>query len=75
MELYEVVNKLVGPIEPIGETNADNLSFENLIAMTNLVDKLLFAIDRVSTLKDRPEYSVKRSGELAHKFINDVRAN
>jgi hypothetical protein len=36
MEIYDVVNKLVGPIMPVGKTETDETRFENLRVMTEL---------------------------------------
>ena len=70
MEIYEIVVKLIGPIEPIGETNADNERLENLKEMTNLVDILIYDIGSVIKNKDRPEYSMKRAGKFADDFFD-----
>lgn len=73
MNVYDVVIKLIGPIEPIGETNTDNNRFENLKAMTELVDELLTDIDTVVYLnKDRSEYSRKRAGQFASEFYKKI---
>jgi hypothetical protein len=66
---YEIVKKIVGPINPVGETNEDDRRFENLMVMTSLVDKLLTDIDTVGMEKTREEYSRKRAGEFADKFL------
>ena len=67
MELIDVVRKLVGPIMPIGETNEDNRRYENLGAMVELVDRLVFDIDQVAMQKNRVEFSIKRAGERAER--------
>jgi len=73
MEIEDVVRKLVGPIEPIGETNTDNERFENLKVMTDVVDSLLSDIDRVAmNNKDRVEYSRKRAGQYASDFFDRI---
>ena len=70
MELHDVVKKLVGEIKPVGETREDDRRFENLKAMTGLVDLLLTDIDEVSHRNaDRVEFSMKRAGEHANKFL------
>ena len=69
MKIYDVVKKLVGEIEPIGETNTDNERFENLKNMTDLVDRLLSDIDSVAWRnKNRHEYSRSRAGKYADEF-------
>lgn len=69
MSLYEIVNKLVGEIQPIGETTEDSKRFENLKTMTVLVDDLLTDIDNVAQGKNRYEFSIKQAGEYADKFL------
>ena len=72
MEIYDVVTKLIGPVKPVGETNADNERFENLSNMCDLVDKLLTDIDDVGMQQDRHEFSRKRAGEYASKFLTRI---
>ncbi len=72
-DYHEIIKKLVGPIEPIGETNEDDRRYENLKTMITLVDSLLFDIDMVSIESDRIEYSMKRAGEKAKKFMEDIK--
>ena len=72
MDIHEIVKKLVGPIDPVGETNADDRRFENLKVMTELVGELLTDIDRVIPNKERVEFSMKRAGEHADKFYDEI---
>lgn len=73
MTIHEVVKKLIGEIAPVGETNTDNARFENLKAMTELVDLLLSDIDNVANEnKDRQEFSMKRAGEFASGFFDRI---
>jgi hypothetical protein len=72
MELVDIVRKLVGPIDPIGETNADANRFQNLQVITNLVDRLIGDIDRVASNKNRMEYSIQKAGNYATKFMDDL---
>lgn len=73
MELNDIVLKLIGPVEPIGETYEDNRRYKNLEELIKLVDHLLYNIDVVATGKDRVEYSIKRAGVLADEFLKDVK--
>lgn len=71
MELKDIVLRLVGPVDPVGETNTDNERIENLKALCELAEHLVCVIDEVAYRnKDSYEYSVKRSGEYAFNFIN-----
>ena len=72
MDLHEIVKKLVGKINPVGETNADNERFENLKVLCALVDNLIMDIDDMSFQnKDAHEFSVKRASEYAEKFLRE----
>lgn len=69
MEIYDVVIKLIGQIDPVGETRADEERYKNLVAMTKLVDRLLSDIDDVAHYnKDRAEFSMKKAGQFANSF-------
>lgn len=71
--IYEVITALVGPIDPIGETNADNKSFENLKTLTKVTDRLIFDIDRVGyNYKNNHQHSMKKASEFAVKFLNEL---
>ena len=72
MELIDVVRKLIGPVDPVGETNADDQRFKNLQVLTELVDRLVFDIDQVGMQKNRAEYSRNRAGQFADKFLTDL---
>jgi len=72
MDVYDVVKKLVGEIKPVGETNTDDYRFENLKVMTDLVDKLLTDIDDIVPEKRSQEFSRKRAGDFADKFLTSL---
>ncbi len=73
MELYDVVTKLVGPTRPLGETHEDDRRFDNLAALTELVEKLLAdIIDIEATNAQRTEFSMKRAGEFCGRFIRRI---
>jgi len=70
MTNFDIVNKLVGKINPVGETNTDNERFENLKEMCKLVDNFIVEIDNVGyENRESNEFSVKRAGEFATNFL------
>jgi len=69
----QIVNKLIGPINPVGESNEDEKRYRNLEVMCTLVDKLLFQIHQVSMEKDRCESSIKKAGQYAYSFLKEVK--
>lgn len=73
MNNYDVVKKLIGNINPIGEANTDNERFENLKELCTLVRDLISEIDTVSYRnRDSKEFSVKRAGDYAKHFLTKV---
>ena len=72
MEIADVVRKLTGAIEPVGETHTDTGRLQNLRAMTALVDELLHDIADVSKHTDATEFSRKQAGKHAKEFIRYV---
>jgi hypothetical protein len=70
MTNHDVVNKLIGNIRPVGETNEDNKRLENLKEMCSLVESILYDIDDlIYRNKDAHEASIKRSVDYATKFM------
>lgn len=70
MNIHEIVKKLIGEIDPIGETQTDSVRFENLEAMTKLVDVLVTDIDNVVyDHRNSHEFSVKKAADFASKFL------
>ena len=71
--VYEVVTKLIGNIEPVGETYQDEKRYENLKVMTELVDRLIFDLVSVAGERNRQEHSINRDGKFANVFLYDLR--
>lgn len=68
----EIINKLIGQIRPVGETNTDVQRFENLKEMCQLVNELVSEIDSVSyDFRDNYEHSVKKASEYAKHFLTE----
>lgn len=73
MTHLEIVEKLIGNITPVGETNTDNQRFENLKELCSLTLALVQKIDVMGdTYKDSYEFSVKRASTYAREFIDEV---
>lgn len=71
MDYHEIVKKLVGRIDPIGESNTDEKRFENLKQMTALVNKLIQDIDSVGyDNKDSKEFSLVEAEKLAQVLFD-----
>lgn len=73
MTISEIVAKLTGSIYPIGETRADEKSYEALQDVVILVNKLLYDLEEVAEKEGSPEYSINRSGKYAKEFLAGVK--
>lgn len=70
MELIDVVEKLIGKVRPVGESNEDVSRFRNLMQMINLTNELIKRIDAVAyDNRDAREHSVKQCADLAKDWI------
>jgi len=71
MEIKDVVLKLIGQVKPIGESNEDDFRFENLKNLCELTEQLVCVINEIAyRYRDSYQYSIKRAGEYAFKFID-----
>lgn len=72
LELKEIVMKLVGSIDPIGETITDVARLEALKDLCNLVSDLVAEINSV-VICNRHSYESSRkiASDYAYKFLAD----
>ena len=70
--IKEIVEKLVGNIQPAGESHLDKQRLENLKLMCGLVEDLVWEINQVSKDKDRFESSMKVMGIYADNFVKNL---
>lgn len=71
-EVADLVMKVIGEIEPIGETNTDDARLVHLQTLLNTLDILIdeVMID-VLPCESRHEYSMQRAGEEALKWVRE----
>jgi len=70
---FQIVKKLIGPINPVGETHTDGDRLENLRQMCDLCEKMIVAINEVAYKNsDRVEHSMKEAGKHAQFFLNEI---
>lgn len=72
-EITKIIDALNGKINPVGETNADNDRYENLKNLEGIIDWLLDDIQLLIPNKNSYEYSVKRAGNEAVEYLNEIR--
>jgi hypothetical protein len=72
MSNKEIVMRLIGNITPTGDLCEDEIRFENLKNLCELVNELVTEIDDVAYDKDSCEYSKKKLGEFAYNFLSET---
>jgi len=68
--IYDVTHRLLGEIEPQGESNIDEARLLNLKDTIDLTEQLVNDIILVARHKGRGEYSMNEAGVTADKFID-----
>lgn len=71
-QITNLVMKLNGAVEPIGETNTDNVRFENLVRLQDVIDNLLKEVYCVCCYADNFEFSMHRSGDRAIDWLEQT---
>jgi len=73
MEIIDIVRKLTGPIEPVGETHTDDKRFENLKVRLELMLELHKEIDEIAMYyAHRQEFSMARAGKECDKYLKQL---
>lgn len=73
MENYDVVKKLIGPIEPTGESETDQQRIDALKQQTDLIFKLTQEIDRITwRMRDDNRSTIKSWVKEADKFLHEI---
>lgn len=70
--IKEIVDKLIGSIQPAGESHLDTQRLENLKVMCGLIEELVLEVNYVSRDKDRYEYSMAIMGKYADNFLRTL---
>jgi hypothetical protein len=73
MDIPEIVKKLIGSIEPRGDSQIDEKRYENLIEHSYLVSDLIENLIFVSKYKDSYEGSVSKLGKRAYTELLELR--
>lgn len=71
--IIEVIDRLVGSIEPYGSTQIDKERLENLETLLEVMDKYIKDIKEVTRFRNRYEYSILEIAERAYDWIVDLR--
>lgn len=72
MTNYDVIKKLIGPIEPVGATHIDDKRCENIKEYVELYFQMTKELSCIARNKDRQEFSMKEIGKIAHDALLEV---
>lgn len=73
MTTFEIVKKLIGPINPVGCSSRDEERFENLKNMIELMDQIHSEIDDIAYRnRESREHSIKRSVDYINVYLNKL---
>ena len=73
MELIDIVDKLVGNIEPVGNTTIDNERFENLKVYCELINEMVRKVDDVTyNNRNSTLASVKKANDYIWNFFTNT---
>ena len=73
MELIDIVDKLVGNIEPVGDTTIDNERFENLKVYCELINVMVRKVDDVTyNNRNSTLASVKKANDYIGNFFTNT---
>lgn len=72
MSITDIFNKLCGKIIPIGETNEDNIRYENIENYYELLCHIISLLKIASEYKDRQEYSMQKIGKECYEILKEL---
>lgn len=71
--VIKVIKKLIGDVEPAGEYYEDNINYQNLKELEQIMYHFTNKLVLQSYLADSREYSIKRSGEYAKRILVNMK--
>lgn len=75
MNLPEIVEKLTGPIQPVGESNADHERLKNIDKVIELTESLVDDLIQAAQNASRYEASMKAIGVRARTALHEIMDN
>lgn len=73
MEIYEILKKLIGEIEPCGDSAIDEQRKRNLLVFIDVLDQMLAELNKITEYGDSPEFSMKNIGEIARDKLREIK--
>jgi hypothetical protein len=72
MTHYDIIKKLIGSVEPYGDSKIDEQRLKNLNDMQILVEQLIRDIKSAASYSDRQEHSMQQIGVHAKMFLQEI---
>lgn len=73
MTNYEIITKLIGPIQALGSHGEDEYRLQNLEEAIIVVEQLVSDIAHAANDQVRQEASMKAIGQRAQEFLDELR--
>lgn len=73
MEFKEIIKKIIGSIEPYGDTNIDEERSKNLEIHMEVTYELIKDLIDVAKYRNRNEYSMKNLGLDAFELLKELK--
>lgn len=71
--IIEVIDRLIGSIEPYGSTQIDAERLENLEILLDVMDEYIKEIIHAAEYRNRYEYSILAIADRAYDWLVDLR--
>ena len=71
--IIEVIDRLVGSIEPYGSESIDKERMENLETLIEVMDEYISEIIKAARYRNRYEYSILKIANRAYEWLDELR--
>lgn len=69
----KVLKTLIGPIYPTGSQNFDDINLGNLECLIRVMEAMNYEISKIAEERDSREESIKRMGEVAQRYLDEMK--
>ena len=75
MSITDILKKILGEIEPYGDTRIDEERYKNIPNYEEALDFIINKLKASAKLKDRPEYSIHKIAAECEDVLNEYEIN
>ena len=73
MEIEEILERLLGKIQPTGESREDEIRYKNIENYKKALNFIMSSLEKASLYSDKPQYSMQKIGKKCEKFLRDFK--